>query len=108
MVDDLFATWVECKSGMQGWNAWVECINIPVRPHRQVFFDRLYLFRVIAVFSPAYPLLNLHGQLRFTLDLYCAEELGLKGTKADLLEVLYVGSGPVLMEGKRRLTTCMV
>ena len=54
-------------------------------------FERL-IFRH-SVFSPAQLPLNLHEQLRFTLDLYsAAEDLGLIGTKADLLEMLHVDS----------------
>ena len=80
--------------------------NVSTFQSNKVILTPADLFGVIAVFPLAHPLLNLLGQLRSTLDLYCADKPGLKGPSPDLLEVLYVDSRPVLMEGERRLTTC--
>ena len=68
------------RNAWRNASAWVECTNIPV--HLHVFFE---VIAVIAVFSSSHPLLNLHGQLHFTLDLHCTDKTGLKGTEADLL-----------------------
>ena len=89
MVDELSATeglgfrvetWMECMGGMHG-RGW----NVPTFQSAfltfKIFFDQFVPFRVIAVFSRAHSLLNIHGQLLFTLGLQCADKIGLKGTK---------------------------
>ena len=96
-MDGDFFAWVECKGGMHGCMGGMWQHSSPgdwYYSRRQVFF----ILGVIGVFSPVHPPLHLHGQLPFTLDLYCAECLGLKGTKADALEILHVDSSLVLIQ----------